>query len=194
MELHRQRVLDLATAQSAAERLTDYTFESTLNKKSQTNAPNTSGMKPFKPNQTKSGGGDRRPPTFREHAASKASSSNSNYNSNAYKPRPIACFLCNGPHRVAECPQRIALNALQASLCPQRQEKEENVEEEEEEPTSPISQEPERKSAELSDQGKTATDEEKKTKGRKSKKKEDINRNFRTENRIHAMTELNCRM
>ncbi|OWK05816.1 MED12L, partial [Cervus elaphus hippelaphus] len=44
-------------------------------------------------------------------------------------------------------------------------------EEEEEETTSPISQEPERKSAELSDQGKTATDEEKKTKGRKRKTK-----------------------
>ncbi|ELW65165.1 Mediator of RNA polymerase II transcription subunit 12-like protein [Tupaia chinensis] len=44
-------------------------------------------------------------------------------------------------------------------------------EEEEEEPTSPISQEPERKSAELSDQGKTAADEEKKTKGRKRKTK-----------------------
>lgn len=44
-------------------------------------------------------------------------------------------------------------------------------EEEEEEPTSPISQEPERKSAELSDQGKTTTDEEKKTKGRKRKTK-----------------------
>lgn len=44
-------------------------------------------------------------------------------------------------------------------------------EEEEEEPTSPVSQEPERKSAELSDQGKTATDEEKKTKGRKRKSK-----------------------
>uniref|UniRef100_A0A673UMV9 Mediator complex subunit 12L n=1 Tax=Suricata suricatta TaxID=37032 RepID=A0A673UMV9_SURSU len=44
-------------------------------------------------------------------------------------------------------------------------------EEEEEEPSSPISQEPERKSAELSDQGKTATDEEKKTKGRKRKTK-----------------------
>ncbi|XP_004405066.1 PREDICTED: mediator of RNA polymerase II transcription subunit 12-like protein [Odobenus rosmarus divergens] len=44
-------------------------------------------------------------------------------------------------------------------------------EEEEEEPTSPVSQEPERKSAELSDQGKTATDEEKKTKGRKRKTK-----------------------
>ena len=35
---------------------------------------------------------------------------------------------------MAECPQRTVLNALQASLCPQRQEKEENVEEEEEEP------------------------------------------------------------
>ncbi|KAK2495138.1 hypothetical protein MC885_013183, partial [Smutsia gigantea] len=44
-------------------------------------------------------------------------------------------------------------------------------EEEEEEPTSPISRTPERKSAELSDQGKTATDEEKKTKGRKRKTK-----------------------
>ncbi|XP_060153506.1 mediator of RNA polymerase II transcription subunit 12-like protein [Globicephala melas] len=44
-------------------------------------------------------------------------------------------------------------------------------EEEEEGPTSPISQEPERKSAELSDQGKTTTDEEKKTKGRKRKTK-----------------------
>lgn len=44
-------------------------------------------------------------------------------------------------------------------------------EEEEEEPTSPVSQEPERKSAELSDQGKTAADEEKKTKGRKRKTK-----------------------
>lgn len=44
-------------------------------------------------------------------------------------------------------------------------------EEEEEEPSSPVSQEPERKSAELSDQGKTTADEEKKTKGRKRKTK-----------------------
>uniref|UniRef100_A0A8C3PJG5 Mediator complex subunit 12L n=1 Tax=Calidris pygmaea TaxID=425635 RepID=A0A8C3PJG5_9CHAR len=44
-------------------------------------------------------------------------------------------------------------------------------EEEEEEPTTPVSQEPERKSGELSDQGKLATDDEKKTKGRKRKSK-----------------------
>uniref|UniRef100_A0A663MCW4 Mediator complex subunit 12L n=1 Tax=Athene cunicularia TaxID=194338 RepID=A0A663MCW4_ATHCN len=44
-------------------------------------------------------------------------------------------------------------------------------EEEEEEPTTPASQEPERKSGELSDQGKHATDDEKKTKGRKRKSK-----------------------
>uniref|UniRef100_A0A669Q4M3 Mediator complex subunit 12L n=1 Tax=Phasianus colchicus TaxID=9054 RepID=A0A669Q4M3_PHACC len=44
-------------------------------------------------------------------------------------------------------------------------------EEEEEEPTTPVSQEPERKSGELSDQGKHAADDEKKTKGRKRKSK-----------------------
>lgn len=44
-------------------------------------------------------------------------------------------------------------------------------EEEEEEPTTPVSQEPERKSGELSDQGKHGTDDDKKTKGRKRKSK-----------------------
>ncbi|XP_072852174.2 mediator of RNA polymerase II transcription subunit 12-like protein isoform X3 [Pogona vitticeps] len=44
-------------------------------------------------------------------------------------------------------------------------------EEEEEEPTTPASQEPERRSAELSDQGKPPTDEEKKGKSRKRKMK-----------------------
>ncbi|XP_010011730.1 PREDICTED: mediator of RNA polymerase II transcription subunit 12-like protein, partial [Nestor notabilis] len=44
-------------------------------------------------------------------------------------------------------------------------------EEEEEEPTTPVSQEPERKSGEFSDQGKHATDDEKKTKSRKRKSK-----------------------
>lgn len=28
----------------------------------------------------------------------------------------MACFLCNGPHRVAECPLRDAFNALQAFI------------------------------------------------------------------------------
>ncbi|NWS20748.1 MD12L protein, partial [Pachyramphus minor] len=44
-------------------------------------------------------------------------------------------------------------------------------EEEEEEPTTPVSQEPERKLGELLDQGKHATDDEKKAKGRKRKLK-----------------------
>uniref|UniRef100_A0A8C0ER58 Mediator complex subunit 12L n=1 Tax=Bubo bubo TaxID=30461 RepID=A0A8C0ER58_BUBBB len=51
-------------------------------------------------------------------------------------------------------------------------------EEEEEEPTTPVSQEPERKSGELSDQGKHATDDEKKTKGRKRKSKSSSRNNL----------------
>ncbi|XP_009072261.1 PREDICTED: mediator of RNA polymerase II transcription subunit 12-like protein [Acanthisitta chloris] len=50
-------------------------------------------------------------------------------------------------------------------------------EEEEEEPTTPVSQEPERKLGELLDQGKHAMDDEKKAKGRKRKSKS----SFRTE-------------
>ena len=37
-------------------------------------------------------------------------------NASNFKPRqPLVCFLCKGPHRVAECPHRGALNALVAS-------------------------------------------------------------------------------
>ncbi|KAF2317837.1 hypothetical protein GH714_041152 [Hevea brasiliensis] len=30
------------------------------------------------------------------------------------KPRPLKCFLCDGPHRATECPTKAALNALKA--------------------------------------------------------------------------------
>ena len=37
-------------------------------------------------------------------------------NASNFKPRqPLACFLCQRPHRVAECPHRGALNAIVAS-------------------------------------------------------------------------------
>ncbi|OMO51476.1 hypothetical protein COLO4_37650 [Corchorus olitorius] len=33
-----------------------------------------------------------------------------------FKPRqPLACFLCNGPHRVRNCPHKGVMSALQAS-------------------------------------------------------------------------------
>uniref|UniRef100_A0A8C3JEJ7 Mediator complex subunit 12L n=1 Tax=Calidris pygmaea TaxID=425635 RepID=A0A8C3JEJ7_9CHAR len=59
-------------------------------------------------------------------------------------------------------------------------------EEEEEEPTTPVSQEPERKSGELSDQGKLATDDEKKTKGRKRKSKSSSRADYSRANRRGA--------
>ena len=50
-ELQRQRVQDLATAQTAAERLTGYATESTQPNKAQPSAPSSSnsGKKPWKP-------------------------------------------------------------------------------------------------------------------------------------------------
>uniref|UniRef100_A0A8C8SFF5 Mediator complex subunit 12L n=1 Tax=Pelusios castaneus TaxID=367368 RepID=A0A8C8SFF5_9SAUR len=59
--------------------------------------------------------------------------------------------------------------------------------EEEEEPTTPVSQEPERKSAELLDQGKLTTDEEKKTKGRKRKTKSNSRADEYPQNNVHRV-------
>ncbi|KAJ7944105.1 Retrotransposon protein, putative, Ty3-gypsy subclass [Quillaja saponaria] len=109
-ELQRQRVQDLATAQAAAERLTDYAPESSASKKPQQSSSRGNGGQFGKPGKNKSGGGDQRKPSYPSNSpqSSRGSVSTS-------KPRTISCFLCNGPHRVAECPQKTALNALQAS-------------------------------------------------------------------------------
>ena len=47
------------------------------------------------------------------HSQTLASSQTSNSKG---KSKTIACFLCHGPYRVAECLQRAALNALQAQF------------------------------------------------------------------------------
>ncbi|KAJ7943087.1 Retrotransposon protein, putative, Ty3-gypsy subclass [Quillaja saponaria] len=109
-ELQRQRVQDLATAQAAAERLIDYAPESSASKKPQQSPSGGNGGQFGKPGKNKSGGGDQRKPSYPSNSpqSSRGSVSTS-------KPRTISCFLCNGPHRVAECPQKTALNALQAS-------------------------------------------------------------------------------
>ncbi|XP_059587021.1 mediator of RNA polymerase II transcription subunit 12-like protein isoform X5 [Alligator mississippiensis] len=60
-------------------------------------------------------------------------------------------------------------------------------EEEEEEPTTPVSQEPERKSSELSDQGKPNTDDEKKSKGRKRKTKSNSRADEYPQNNIYRV-------
>ena len=88
-ELQRQRVQDMATAQTATECLTDYTTESTQPKKTQPNAPSSSnsGKKPRKPGQSKSGGADKRP-TESSSSTKSAGSSNT--------MGTLSCWLYNG--------------------------------------------------------------------------------------------------
>ncbi|KAJ7958669.1 Retrotransposon protein, putative, Ty3-gypsy subclass [Quillaja saponaria] len=130
-ELQRQRVQDLATAQAAAERLTDYAPESSASKKSQQFSSRGNGRQFGKPRKNKSGGGDQRKPSYPSN--SPQSSRGSVLTS---KPRTISCFLCNGPHRVAECLQKTALNALQASVrkAPQSHADEDEDESDEDQP------------------------------------------------------------
>ena len=38
------------------------------------------------------------------------------HNQNHFNRPPLSCFLCNGNHRVYECPKRASLQAIQAAL------------------------------------------------------------------------------
>ena len=112
-ELQRQRVADLATAQAAAERLTDYTSENSQPKKTnpQTSANNAASKKSGKQWPSKSGGGDKRTPE----------SSSSSKSDAATGKKPLKCWLCQGPHRAAACPHQSKLSAIKASIAQEEQ-------------------------------------------------------------------------
>ncbi|XP_062021178.1 uncharacterized protein LOC133737687 [Rosa rugosa] len=143
-ELQRQRVQDLASAQAAAERLTDYTFEDNSTKRTQPflNAnvnrniwpgPSRSGGAESK--FSNSGGGDRRTANARDTTTSKPAASTGvftprPFNPSGYAPKPLACFLGRGPHRVNECPHKTALSALHAHIQSKETEDQQEPEEE----------------------------------------------------------------
>ena len=96
-ERQRQRVQDLATTQTVVEHLTDYATKSTQPKKVQSNAPTStsSGKMLWKPGQSKSGGANKK--LIESNSSSKSAGS---MNTKSTFP----CWLCNGPHKVAQMP------------------------------------------------------------------------------------------
>lgn len=98
-ELERRAVQDLASAQAAAERLTDYSTGESVKKKNPQGNPKAT-------NPQKGKGQMSEKKTFTKQVAQSSSVPKS------------GCFLCGGPHRVLDCPQKQALNALQASIAP----------------------------------------------------------------------------
>ena len=108
-ELQRQRVQDVATAMAVAECLNHYSDGVSKRKTSPSNGSSStfgSGGKTARVDRSFSRGADKRPPG-RDTPQSKTN------NASNFKPRQsLACFLCKGQHRVAECSHRGALNAL----------------------------------------------------------------------------------
>ncbi|XP_050374592.1 uncharacterized protein LOC126792152 [Argentina anserina] len=143
-ELQRQRVQDMASAQAAVERLTDYTFEENSARRN-SSFTNVKVNQSVRPGQSKSGGGesrfsnsggtDKRFSNVRDTASSKSAVSTGvftpcPFNSAGFTPRPLSCFLCRGPHRVNECPHKTALSALQAQIsAKENEDRQEEVEE-----------------------------------------------------------------
>ncbi|KAL0409134.1 UNVERIFIED_CONTAM: hypothetical protein Sradi_1847800 [Sesamum radiatum] len=112
IELQRQRVTDLGSAMTAAERLTDFALETRRDRQT-TPSPaqnKAGGAKSFRSNSNR-GGGDRKP-----HAQTGSQgSSNRNKpqeNRQGAPQRSSGCFLCDGPHRYRDCPKKQLLNAL----------------------------------------------------------------------------------
>ncbi|KAL0437420.1 UNVERIFIED_CONTAM: hypothetical protein Sradi_0449900 [Sesamum radiatum] len=112
IELQRQRVTDLGSAMTAAERLTDFASETRRDRQT-TPSPaqnKAGGAKSFRSNSNR-GGGDRKP-----HAQTGSQgSSNRNKpqeNRQGAPQRSSGCFLCDGPHRYRDCPKKQLLNAL----------------------------------------------------------------------------------
>ena len=102
-ELQRQRVTDLATAQAAAERLTDYTPESSLPKMATPPTSSSSaGSKKFGKSWQGKSGGEKR-------TAESISSSGTDIVAGR---KSLACWLCKGPHKSAVYAYRGKLSAL----------------------------------------------------------------------------------
>ncbi|XP_039013228.1 uncharacterized protein LOC120142797 [Hibiscus syriacus] len=115
LELQRQKVQDLTVAIAAAECLNDYNDHPGKRKTPSVSGANTqqvSGNKLARWEKTSSWGANRRVPG-RDPAQNKVHTGPGS--SNGGNRPSLRCFLCNGPHRVAECPQRSAFNAMVAT-------------------------------------------------------------------------------
>ncbi|XP_039053116.1 uncharacterized protein LOC120195059 [Hibiscus syriacus] len=115
LELQRQKVQDLTIAIAAAECLNDYNDHPGKRKTPSVSGANTqqvSGNKLARGEKTSSWGANRRVPG-RDPAQNKVPTGPGS--SNGGNRPSLRCFLCNGPHRVTECPQRSAFNAMVAT-------------------------------------------------------------------------------
>ncbi|XP_028062320.1 uncharacterized protein LOC114265704 [Camellia sinensis] len=118
VELQRQRVKDLAYAQAVAECLTNYAepnqrdsgspHKSRGGGKSQGRGIPKSGGANTSTSKTHSCGGQWQQKSYGDKAKAPQQ-----FSTNKAKV-PIACFLCNRPHRSSKCPQKHALNVLAA--------------------------------------------------------------------------------
>ncbi|GMI94553.1 hypothetical protein HRI_003124600 [Hibiscus trionum] len=114
-EVMRHRPEDITAAMAAAKRLTDYNDNSTKRKSVGPGGSNNSvgnGNKAPRNDRPASWGPGRR--VFsREQSQNRGNGGPGQ--GNGQGRFPLGCFLCKGPHKVAECPQRGAINALEVS-------------------------------------------------------------------------------
>ncbi|KAA0046344.1 uncharacterized protein E5676_scaffold426G00510 [Cucumis melo var. makuwa] len=113
-KLYEQRVQDLTSAYAAAERVFDLISDFQDVRRHQSSSPrrnkNSCPSSPKAVRGDKCSGKDRRPyPSTTENTWRSP-------NSRCPPKRPLSCFICGGPHRARECPNKVDFHAFQASL------------------------------------------------------------------------------
>ena len=108
IELQRRRVSNLADAVTVVKCLSDYDIGFPTSMKTQGSASHSSsgsGGQSSRGSKSKSGGASN------GSGPNTPNSSSSRVSNNSGRPK-LSCFICRGPHKFAECSQKIALTAM----------------------------------------------------------------------------------
>ena len=114
-KLYEQRVQDLASAYAIAERLFDLSDDTQETRRHQSSSPGRD--RNGQPNSPKTTGENGSPSRDRKSSQSNTRDTWRRRDNPNTSNRTISCYICNGPHRARECPDKIAFYAFQASLA-----------------------------------------------------------------------------
>ena len=114
-KLYEQKVQDLVSAYATAERLFDLSSDVQETRRQQSSSPGRDRNN--RPNYPEVVSGNRSPGRDRKPSQSNTGNNGQRPNNQRTSHTSISCYICTGPHRARECPDKAAFYAFQASLA-----------------------------------------------------------------------------
>ncbi|TYK09782.1 uncharacterized protein E5676_scaffold127G00720 [Cucumis melo var. makuwa] len=127
-KLYEQRVQELTSAYTAAERLFDLTSDSQDVRRHQSSSPGRN--RNSRSSSPKVVEGDECPGKDRRSHQSNTENTWPRPNNRSPPKRPLSCLICGKPHLARECPNKVDFHAFQASLIADSDDKSNQAEDE----------------------------------------------------------------